>query len=562
VQFLITLYDKNTNAKLAYLDDIIIEDTIEITRKINGEFILKFEVLEDNLKCGYFEAENYIAVDKAYFDITYIEQIHSDSVTYRLECEHVTYRLIEEEKEFYTYDGTPAQILSDILTDTDFTVDTVEPTGITTFAVHEEINKLGLLQLLAYHTNSELDFDGFKISLKNTLGQDRGFQARFGKNLSGVKKIIDRRKGLTYYAVDIVELKNHPSFAEFKELEVIEEGDTIRIIDEVISLDVTNKVIKRTYNPVRLLNTSLEISNSIEILTDSVTKIRRDTVAKDKIYHGIRISPDNGFESIRSDKMARGVFNSDIFALQTGDGTGENWTNKLYFDAVTGKYIFDGTLSANMIEALEAEFDVTISNTFITQTLSAETAYIAQLTVDQLETSTKVQNYLNNNTNDVNYIKIFEQYIQFITASTDGSETEQVKDRKYNNLYWLDDTFKGTTTNVTDYPVLIYKYSEQIKMQILFESISGNYVPKIILGVGDGTGTNHSKAEVFKGLTGLEINYYKSNTGEKRSLLVDDTGVHSTIEGYKTDGNIRNIIVTNQTPDVSMGNINDIIFKI
>ena len=103
-----------------------------------------------------------------------------------------------------------------------------------------------------------------------------------------------------------------------------------------------------------------------------------------------------------------------------------------------------------MIEALEAEFDLTISNTFITQTLAAETAYIAQLTVDQLETSTKVQNYLNEDTADVNYIKIFEQYIQFITASTDGSETEQVKDRHNNDLYWIDDTFKGTTTNVTD----------------------------------------------------------------------------------------------------------------
>ena len=61
--------------------------------------------------------------------------------------------------------------------------------------------------------------------------------------------------------------------------------------------------------------------------------------------------------------MARGVFNSDTFALQVGDGTGENWINKIYFDPASGKYIFDGLLSATMIEALEAEFDVTISNT-------------------------------------------------------------------------------------------------------------------------------------------------------------------------------------------------------
>ena len=546
---MITLHDKNTDAKLAYLDDIIIEDSIEITRKINGEFILKFKVLENNLICEYFESENYIAVDKAYFDIAYIEQIHSDSLTYRIECEHVTYRLIEEEKEFYTYDGTPTQILTDILTGTIFTIDIVEPTGITTFAVHEETNKLGLLQLLAYHTNSELDFDGFKISLKNTLGQDRGFQARFGKNLTGVKKIIDRRKGLVYYAVDIVELKNHSSFKDFSELEVIEEGDTIRIIDEVIGLDVTNKVIKRTYNPLRAINTSLEIANTIEILTDSVTKIRRDTVAKDKTYHGIRISPVNGFESIRSDKMARGVFNSDIFALQSGDGTGVNWTNKLYFDAATGKYIFDGMLSATMIEALEAEFDVTVSNVTITNILAAETGYIAQLTVDELLTDTKVKNYLKKDTDfnasiaPIEYQHIFGKYHRFIYATTDGSQEAQAIDRYGRLLYWKDSDKEVVTLDETNYPVMVYVYSEPVVFQT---SATAGQI-EMIFGQGDGVLGNSSKAFIRKTTTGLELIYYRSNTGEERKLSLDDVGT-----------NINNLIIENRVDDPTSPSVGQI----
>jgi hypothetical protein len=546
---LITLHDKNTDAKLAYLDDIIIEDSIEITRKINGEFILKFKVLENNLICEYFESENYIAVDKAYFDIAYIEQIHSDSLTYRIECEHVTYRLIEEEKEFYTYDGTPTQILTDILTGTIFTIDIVEPTGITTFAVHEETNKLGLLQLLAYHTNSELDFDGFKISLKNTLGQDRGFQARFGKNLTGVKKIIDRRKGLVYYAVDIVELKNHSSFKDFSELEVIEEGDTIRIIDEVIGLDVTNKVIKRTYNPLRAINTSLEIANTIEILTDSVTKIRRDTVAKDKTYHGIRISPVNGFESIRSDKMARGVFNSDIFALQSGDGTGVNWTNKLYFDAATGKYIFDGMLSATMIEALEAEFDVTVSNVTITNILAAETGYIAQLTVDELLTDTKVKNYLKKDTDfnasiaPIEFQHIFGKYHRFIYATTDGSQEAQATDRYGRLLYWKDSDKEVVTLDETNYPVMVYVYSEPVVFQT---SATAGQI-EMIFGQGDGVLENSSKAFIRKTTTGLELIYYRSNTGEERKLSLDDVGT-----------NINNLIIENRVDDPTSPSVGQI----
>lgn len=542
---MITLYDKNTNLKLAYLDDIIIEDTIEITRKINGEFTLKFEALEADLKSEYFESETYISVDGYYFDIAYIEQVHSNEVTYRIECEHVTYRLINDTKEFYTYDGTPVEILADILTDTDFVVGTVYSTNIITFAVYEETNRLGLVQLLANYLNLEIDYDRFYISLKNTVGQDRGFQARFGKNLLGIKKIIDKRKGLTYYSVDIVELKNHPLYKEYKDLEVIEEGDTIQIIDEVIGLNVINKVISRTYNPIKSINTSLEIANSIELLTDTVTQIKRDTIAKDKIYHGIRISPENGFESIRSDKMARGVFNSDIFALQTGDGTGGNWINKLYFDPASGKYIFDGTLSAQMIEALEAQFDITISNTVITQTLSAETGNIAQLTVDQVETSTKVQNYLNSNISDVNYIKIFEQYIQFITASTDGTKTEQATDRQGTKLYWTDETHTGTTTNGTDYPVKVYVYKEFIKMSQYFDFDydTGYATPKINLGQGDGLFPQSGKGYIFKDTDGVKIRYYAQNTEEFREIALVDNGI--TITPYANGINLENLKIYN-----------------
>ena len=79
--------------------------------------------------------------------------------------------------------------------------------------------------------------------------------------------------------------------------------------------------------------------------------------------------------------MARSVFNADTFAMQSGDGSGSNWTNKLYFDPVSGKYIFDGELSANIINALSV---------LITPNLYADKGYIAELTVDMLDTGNKV----------------------------------------------------------------------------------------------------------------------------------------------------------------------------
>lgn len=515
---MITLFDKATNSKLALLDDIIIEDSISITRQINGEFSLKYEALEADLKSGYFQSEAYVDVDGCYFDIAYVEQLHSDALTYRIECEHVTYRLISEEVPYYTFDGTPTQILVDILTGTEFQAGQVDSTEVLTFAVYEENNKLGLVKLLANKLGAEIDYNGFMIDLKATVGQDRGFEARFGKNIKGIKKIIDKRNGLTYYSVDIIELKNHPAFAQFAALEVIEDGDTIRIIDEILGLDVENKVIKRTYNPIKSINTSLEIANSIELLTDSVTKIQRDTVAKNKLYHGIRISPDNGFESIRSDNMARGIFNSDTFALQTGDGTGENWINKIYFDPASGKYIFDGTLSANIISALSA---------LITPNFYAGKATISELTVDSLETGDKVGNYLASDTSDVNYQHIYDQYHKFIVAQTDGTSFHQVKNRAGTLLYWIDDTLTAASTTVTEWPVYAYDYTETTKLDIAFELEGTSYVPKLVMGAGTGVGDN-GKAKIYKSETGFYIDYYSSTSGEKYTFQITDTGIDFT----------------------------------
>jgi hypothetical protein len=556
---LISLFNKSTNEKIAYLDDLIIEDTIQITRKINGEFTLSFEIMEDDLKTIYLDSEGYILCNGYYFDIKYIEKEHSDTLTYRIECEHVSYRLIESEVEYYTYDGTPSQILANILSGTEFSTGEIESTDIITFAVYEETNKLGLVQKLANLLELEIDYNNFSISLKNTIGINTGFAAVFGKNLKGIRKIIDRRSNITYYHIDLVELKNHTDYVEFKDLENVGVGDTIRIIDKAMNIDVINKVVKRSYNPIKSINSKLEIANSIELLTDKVTKIQRDTLAKGKTYHGIKISPDTGFESIRRDKMARGIFNSDTLAFQKGDGTGENWTNAVYFDVDQGEYVFNGKLSS----------DVAVSNTVITESLYAENGVIARLTVDMLETSNKVERYLNEDASDMSFKRVYEQYDLYITASVkydeyDNPLSEQLTTKDSNPVFWADETHTNTTLTDTGYPVMVYQYDEVVKMQISFEADpeTGYYLPIIQLGQGDGVTDLSSKAYIRKGQTGVEMTYFESNTGNKRKLSITDDGVIVENGSESVDQrNVRNIIPTPFNPTTGLGDVGDIFIE-
>lgn len=170
------------------------------------------------------------------------------------------------------------------------------------------------------------------------------------------------------------------------------------------------------------------------------------------------------------------------------------------------------------IKNLQAESIVTYS--IVAQSLYGERGYIAELTVDQLETSSKVYNYLNEDTSDVNYIRIYDQNIHFITGSTDGAQTEQVTDRHGTPLYWTDETHTTTTTKDTGFPVMVYVYTEQVKAKIAFELLDNVYVPRITLGAGTGSGDN-DKLIITKSEDSAQI-LYRTDSGKETAINLSD----------------------------------------
>ncbi len=350
---MVILYDSEGNKK-AILDNII-KETAKIKRVVNGEYIFGFDALEKELKSEFFTIDNTVEVNEQRYDIKYIEQSHeSGKVVYKIQCEHVNYRLNDGEEnqlESFAMIGTPTEILSNILNNTDFTVGSVEYTDTITISVGSKISKKGLIYELANLLGAELEYTnkGFEINLLNTIGKNNDFEIRIGKNLKGITKTIDGRGGFkTHYAVDILELKNSNTYIkeELQDLEVIEIGDEVRIIDEVLGVDVKNRILSMEYNPIRKMNTSLEIANTIELITDKINKIATNAVMQGEIYNNVSISRDYGFRAVRSDKRARATLNADGMVLDVGDGDG-NYTSSLFFDASIGKYKFVGDIEAS-----------------------------------------------------------------------------------------------------------------------------------------------------------------------------------------------------------------------
>ena len=174
--------------------------------------------------------------------------------------------------------------------------------------------------------------------------------------------------------------------------------------------------------------------------------------------------------------------------------------------------------------------DTIISNTNITQEIYADYGNIADLTVDRLRTDyTKAQKNLKGDTSDVNYISIHDETISFITATTDGSASEQLTDSG-RAFCWTDETHtQMTSEKTTDYPVMVYKYTDLVKAKIAFQSITTaagttTVMPVLTLGAGTGNG-DIGKASIYKAADGLYLDYYSETDGKVKQILIGNDGV-------------------------------------
>lgn len=290
------------------------------------------------------------------------------------------------------------------------------------------------------------------------------------------------------------------------------------------------------------------IDHEYPYLSASARQMRR-MVKLGQPYYGVTISKQKGIEIVGYDgnnnEINRALFNSAQFEMDAKiDGS---WQRRLYFDPITGDYVFEGRLGADSI---------------YTDSLYAEQGDIAELTVDRLSTSRRIRKYILGDTSDDNYVKIQDNYIRLMTGTVDssaalGTEDDNAVGTEDNNgievqgtpsgavhvsnrygqpLYWQREPVGHTAdgyptdangqqiyagTEETSWPVYSYAYTEQVKSEYSFVSIEGVYNPQIIIGAGDENG--YSKGYVYKSIDYLLIQYI-TPSGDPAEIRLNNDG--------------------------------------
>lgn len=226
---------------------------------------------------------------------------------------------------------------------------------------------------------------------------------------------------------------------------------------------------------------------------------------------------------------------SDV--TQTVDGISLSVTSSSSPDGETTAKITLKVGPNNYTGYIKIDGNVNVSGQLSADALYAALGEIADLTVDRLSTSRRIVKYLAKDTSDDNFVRIHDQYIEFVSGVyADG--TAQAENPHGALLYWESDPSGAsigsdgypyvngerifTTTTKTNWPVMIYTYTELVKRSIAFEQDgNGTYTPVDVFGAGNADGTN--KARMLKSADGLELLYTATN-GSQAGLKADTSG--------------------------------------
>ena len=493
----------------------VIKNAITSTRleEINGENILDFQAVLDHKLNNLINENTVFELDDEWFDTAFFKKVMNEDNTYtvEVESEHISYRLNnpDYDKEYFTELGDPTYILGKILQGTGFTVGIVEFTNVETYSAQEAKSRRQLLMEYVAYLRGEVRFRKFTIDILNRRGSAEAKPVIKDRNVRVISKTVNKRER-DEQGNPLVSYECTPIYLPG---DIYDLGDNVRLMQKDLGINEELRVTSISRNAYDIMNATFQFANYTNGLESNIYRIATSMVEKGKIYHGIRISAENGFECVRSDKKARSKFNSDTFVMQSSDDEGGTWKDRIYFDPINGNYVFDGLLSATAIEAVSAHIDVVVSNTIITNNLYAERGHIAELTVDRLDTSNKLHRFNAEDQSTMFFMRIYEQRMEFIEAGTDGSET-QLLDRHERPLYWKDEEKQQVTHEETAFPIMVYAYTESKKLQMFFtlDPESGFQIPMMIWGAGVlGPDFENGKGFIYKDATGFVLRYVKAN---------------------------------------------------
>ena len=201
-------------------------------------------------------------LDNDYFDLVYYSknQNQDGTLTIDVEAEHISYRLNDYTVDYFTKIGTPAEILTDILANTGFTIGTVAYDSEMTYSAQEAKSKRQMIMELVALLGGEVVFNKFEVSIVVHRGNSLPRLLTAGKNITVVSKVYNKREQkegnpLIAYTCEPIQLPDN----------ILGLGDETILVQPDLGIKEKMRVVRIGYDPYNPMTAELELANFIKI---------------------------------------------------------------------------------------------------------------------------------------------------------------------------------------------------------------------------------------------------------------------------------------------------------
>lgn len=289
---------------LAFLNNIT---DAKVRERLNGEYTLDFTVTIDDLKTPFlYSDENMINYEDDLFRVVSIEELHNEDgqVTVSVACEHLSYDLLLYGFDNFKYlNKTAAEVMNECLLGTGFTLRYCDVQKKTDIQYEEQCNSKQISVAIANNWRGELKYYRRYIDLLARRGANRGTGFIFGKNLKSVKRIMNRAEKTVSYEVEISQ------GSEFEEFGQYELGDTVRIMDERLNVDIECRIIELEKDLVTGMNSKVVMGDQIKDMRSEFNKARgyMEEVGKNAKAHADEVGAN---ATAHADAAANNAYNA------------------------------------------------------------------------------------------------------------------------------------------------------------------------------------------------------------------------------------------------------------
>lgn len=256
----VTIRNNDTLEEIAKAYDLM---NTSIYEETNNKYTLDFNILPyDNV--WRIMHPNLLEINSDYFRIRRVEKRRTNSLMMSISCEHISYELNvpydiwmssedREEMPDFPYEGTPTEILQEMLGGSRFTIGTVQLTDFVSFT-SKPMGMRSMIIGLANEIGAEVKWDKFTVSLMARRGAIRDLSFEVGKNLLSMTEVYETQPNgslVRSYDVDVIDLSLIETDGIQEEFYDIRLGDTVFLKDEQFDIDVQRRIVSYEFDPFR-----------------------------------------------------------------------------------------------------------------------------------------------------------------------------------------------------------------------------------------------------------------------------------------------------------------------